>query len=518
MERSSDALRRHHRLLTAGKSMAPNIAPLPVTRTAHRLLPDPERVITKPFLLGTDVLTNGKSRFQSVLDRILTIPEAQIPGTLEEILRHFSSRHRDFEGSLDDCFDVVSQYIRDSESFSRERRRLIGAYCSHEYSIEAAALCNPSIVAAPDQSGLPDGSARFIMSVRAIGEGHISSIEFRSGVIDVGHNITLDSMSPFVLTGRRLASPSYHREVFESKLRELGFENPVSRGVLERLADRFSLEELMRVIARSRQQDVPAPLRRETIEVIHWLATSNYDVVFPPGSKISERVIFPDSPTESRGMEDARFVRFIDDDGSKCYYATYTAFDGHDILPQLIYTDDFLQFKIRTLNGTGAQNKGMALFPRRIGGRFAMLSRHDGESLYYMASENIRFWHDVEVLRMPRRHWEIIQIGTCGSPIETEEGWLVLTHGVGPMRTYAIGAMLLDLEDPSRVIGELPGPLLAPETDEREGYVPNVVYTCGGLLHNGQVVLPYGFSDVGIRIATVPLDELLARLQDQVDA
>jgi predicted GH43/DUF377 family glycosyl hydrolase len=231
-----------------------------------------------------------------------------------------------------------------------------------------------------------------------------------------------------------------------------------------------------------------------------------------------ERVIFPDSPTESRGMEDARFVRFVVDDGSERYYATYTAFDGHDVLPQLIETKDFLQFKIRTLNGTGAQNKGMALFPRRVGERFAMLSRHDGESLYYMASDNIRFWHDAEVLRMPRRHWEMIQIGNCGSPIETDEGWLVLTHGVGPMRTYAIGAMLLDLEDPSRVIGELPGPLLTPETDEREGYVPNVVYTCGGLLHNGQVVLPYGFSDVGIRIATVPLDELLARLQDQVDA
>jgi predicted GH43/DUF377 family glycosyl hydrolase len=259
------------------------------------------------------------------------------------------------------------------------------------------------------------------------------------------------------------------------------------------------------------------PLRRETIEVIHWLATSNYDVVFSPSSAVSERAIFPDSPTESRGMEDARFVRFVDDDGSKCYYATYTAYDGHDILPQLIETRDFLQFNVRTLIGTGAQNKGMALFPRRIAGKFAMLSRHDGENLYFMTSDDIRFWHDAETLRMPRRLWEMIQIGNCGSPIETEEGWLVLTHGVGPMRTYAIGAMLLDLDDPRRVIGELPGPLLAPETDEREGYVPNVVYTCGGLVHNGQLILPYGFSDVGVRIATVPLGELLARLRDQVD-
>jgi predicted GH43/DUF377 family glycosyl hydrolase len=216
-------------------------------------------------------------------------------------------------------------------------------------------------------------------------------------------------------------------------------------------------------------------------------------------------------------MEDARFVPFVDDDGTRCYYATYTAYDGHEILPQLIETRDFLQFKVRTLNGTGARNKGMALFPRRIAGNFAMLSRHDGESLYFMTSDHIRFWHDAERLRMPSRHWEMIQIGNCGSPIETEEGWLVLTHGVGPMRTYAIGAMLLDLEDPRRVIGELPGPLLAPETDEREGYVPNVVYTCGGLVHKGKLILPYGFSDVGTRIAIIPLDELLARLQNQVD-
>ena len=498
--------------------MAPNIVPFPVTRTPHWLLPDPKRVITKPFLLGTDVLTNGKSRFQSVLDRILAIPEVQIPGMLEEILSHFSPRHRDFEASLDDCFDAVSQYIHDGDAFSRERRRLIGAYCSHEYSIEAAALCNPSIVSAPDQSGVSDGSARFIMSLRAIGEGHVSSIEFRSGVIETGGNVTLDSMSPFVLTGRRLLDPSFHKEVFGPKLVELDFDNAVSRGVLERLADQFTMEELLSAIAVSRDLDVPAPLKRETIEVIHWIATSNYDVAFRPDSAISERVIFPDSPTESRGMEDARFVRFVDDDGSERYYATYTAYDGHDILPQLIETKDFLQFKMRTLNGTGAQNKGMALFPRRVGERFAMLSRHDGENLYYMTSDNIRFWHDAEVLRMPRRHWEMIQIGNCGSPIETDEGWLVLTHGVGPMRTYAIGAMLLDLDDPSRVIGELPGPLLAPETDEREGYVPNVVYTCGGLLHNGQIVLPYGFSDVGIRIATVPLDELLVRIKNQVES
>jgi predicted GH43/DUF377 family glycosyl hydrolase len=491
--------------------------PLPLTRTPHRLLRDPRRVITKPFLLGEASVANGDSRVKIVLDRVLAIPEDKIPATLEEILRDFSTRHRDFEQVLEDHFRLVSHHLDRSESLSPERRLLIGAYCCHEYSIEAAALCNPSIVPAPDQSGLPKGASRFILSLRAIGEGHISSIEFRSGVIELDGEISFDSISPFASTGKRMPNPSYHKECFQSKMGELGFHNEVSQWVFDRLADRFGLEELMVAIASSRTQNIPPPMRRETIEVIHWLATSNYDVIFSPDSAISERVIFPDSPTESRGMEDARFVRFVENDGSVCYYATYTAYDGHDILPQLIETRDFLQFDVRTLNGTGAQNKGMALFPRRIGGRFAMLSRHDGESLYFMTSDNIRFWHNAETLRIPRRRWEIIQIGNCGSPIETEEGWLVLTHGVGPMRTYAIGAMLLDLEDPRRVIGELPGPLLAPEADEREGYVPNVLYTCGGLLRNGQLILPYGFSDVGVRIATVPLDELLARLQNQVD-
>jgi predicted GH43/DUF377 family glycosyl hydrolase len=498
--------------------MTTNLQPLPVKRTRHRLLTDPKRVITKPFLMGTDLLANGEPRLKATFDRILAIPEGQVPAMLEEISRHFSTRHRDFEGILDDRFRVVSQHlIHELEPLSRERRLLIGAYFSHEYSIEAAGLCNPSIVPAPDQTGLPKGSSRFIMSLRAVGEGHVSSIEFRSGVIEPDAEITFDPMTPFAATGRRLSNPSYYKEVFEAKLGELGFDNPVSRWVLERLADRFSLNECMGIVAQSKTQDLPASLKRETLDVIHWLATSNYNVEFSPDSAISERVIFPDSPTESHGMEDARFVRFVDDDGSVRYFATYTAYDGHDILPQLIQTSDFLHFKVRTLNGTGAQNKGMALFPRRIAGKFAMLSRHDGMGLHFMTSDDFRFWHDAETLRMPSRHWEMIQIGNCGSPIETEEGWLVLTHGVGPMRTYAIGAMLLDLEDPRRVIGELPGPLLAPEADEREGYVPNVVYTCGGLLHNGQLILPYGFSDVGTRIATVPLADLLSRLENQVD-
>ncbi len=495
--------------------MSMKTEPLRVTRTPHRLRPDPQRVIAKPFRHGEAIVANGESRVRSILDRILAIPEEQIPATLGEVLRHFAPRHRDFEKVLENHFDRVSHDIESDEPLSRERRLLIGAYCSHEYSIEAAALCNPSIVPAPDQSGLSAGELRFVMSLRAIGEGHISSIEFRSGVVRQNGEIVFDPLSPFVSMASRAPNPSYNKEIFASKLAELHFDNVVSQWVLDRLPQSFNLGQLMGAIVSSRDQKIPTEMRRETIDVIHWLATSNYDVEFASDSQACERVIYPDSPNESQGIEDARFVRFVEADGSVCYYATYTAYDGHDILPQLIQTPDFLHFSIRTLNGIGARNKGMALFPRRIGGRFAMLSRYDGEAIFLMTSDNVRFWHDAETLRLPRRRWEMIQIGNCGSPIETEAGWLVLTHGVGPMRCYAIGAMLLDLEDPRQVIGELSEPLLAAAPDEREGYVPNVVYTCGGLVHDGRLILPYGFSDTGTRVATVPVAELISRLLDR---
>jgi len=487
--------------------------PLRLTRTTQRFLPDPKRVITRLFH-PSDGANGQSSRVKAILDRILAIPEEDVPAMLEGLLREFSPRHRDFERVLDDHYRVVSHHLDRDKPWSRERRLLIGAYFTHEYSIEGAALFNPSIVPASDQSGLPPGALRFIMSVRAVGEGHISSIGFRSGVIGPEGGIVFDSTSPFAFTGTRMPNPSYHKDLFEAKLREVGVDNEVSQWVLSRVSDRFNMEELNAACASLRTQNIPAVMRRETLDVIHWLATSNYDVTFQPASSISERVIFPDSPNESRGMEDARFVRFVEDDGSVTYYATYTAFDGHDILPQLIETPDFLHFQVRTLNGACVQNKGMALFPRRIGGRFAMLSRHDGESLYFMTSDNVRFWNEAEELRILYHPWEFIQVGNCGSPIETEAGWLVLTHGVGPMRRYAIGATLLDLEDPQRIIGQLAEPLLAPAPDEREGYVPNVVYTCGGIVHEGQLILPYGFSDVGIAIATTPIDVLVSRLQD----
>lgn len=486
---------------------------LRVTKTQHRFLPDPQRIILRLLLPGEEGFVDGRSRARLVLERILALPEEEISAAWEEVRGAFSSRHRDLESVLEDHFRLVSRHLENPEPLSPEREWLVGAYFTHEYSIEGASLCNPSLVPAQDQSGLPGGALRFIMSLRAVGEGHISSIEFRSGVIEADGGIVFDSTSPFAFTGQRMPNPSYHKEVFESKLTEVGHDNEVSQWVLDRLPDRFDMEELERAIASSRTQRIPVAMRRETITVIHWLATSNYDVAFQPESSISERVIFPDSPNESRGMEDARFVRFVEDDGSVSYYATYTAYDGHDILSQLIETRDFLHFQVRTLNGVCVQNKGMALFPRRIDGKFAMLSRHDGESLYYMTSDNIRFWYQADELPILHHDWEFVQIGNCGSPIETEAGWLVLTHGVGPMRRYSIGAILLDLEDPRRLIGQLSEPLLSPAPDEREGYVPNVVYTCGGLAHDGQLILPYGFSDFGVAIATAPLDDLISRLR-----
>ncbi|MCH8889459.1 MAG: glycoside hydrolase family 130 protein [Myxococcales bacterium] len=486
---------------------------LRVTRTQHRLLPDPQRVILRPYLPGEEGPVEGRSRVELVLDRILALPEEEIPAVWERIRAAFSSRHRDFESVLADHFRLVSHRLERTERLSPERERLIGAYFTHEYSIEGASLCNPSLVPAQDQSELPGGALRFIMSLRAVGEGHLSSIEFRSGVIESDGKILFEPTSPFVSSGRREANPSYSKAVFALKLEDLGVWNEVSQSILDSLQERFSLEELSSAVASVQSPQISRAMSHETLARIHWLATSNYEITFSADSPISERVIFPASPTESHGMEDARFVRFVEDDGSDRYYATYTAFDGQKILPQLIETADFVEFRVLTLNGARAHNKGMALFPRRIRGRFAMLSRHDNENIHFLTSDDIHLWNHGDPLQAPSNAWEFIQIGNCGSPIETEAGWLVLTHGVGPMRRYTIGAMLLDRDDPRRVIGRLAEPLLEPEWDERDGYVPNVVYTCGAIVHNGRLILPYGFSDTGTGIATTPLDELLSRLE-----
>jgi len=485
---------------------------LSVTRSAHRLLPDARRVLAKPYSPGEEILLTGPSRAALLMQRVLAIPEVDVRPLLTRVLANFSRRHRDFEELLEHHFRLVAHLVDSTSLLSAERRLLIGAYFTNEYSVEAAALFNPSIVLAPNQDGVGPSEQRFVMSLRAVGEGHLSSIEFRTGIIDATSEMIFDPTGPCLVSGHRTEPSRYDKGLFGAKLHELGAGNELAGQVLAPLADHFTHAELEASLAALESHGAAAAIWFETVKIIRVLASSNYVTTFPASSSISERVIFPAGPNETRGMEDARFVRFVEDDGGAKYYATYTAYDGFQIIPQLIETDDFRSFTISTLNGAAAQNKGMALFPRRIGGKYVMLSRKDRENLHIASSENVRFWDDVTELYKPSNPWELLQIGNCGSPLETEAGWLVLTHGAGPMREYALGALLLDLEDPKKIIGSLREPFLVPDESEREGYVPNVVYTCGGMLHAGNLLLPYGVSDSAIGVATIPLASLLSEL------
>ncbi len=484
---------------------------VPVTRTPVRLAPNCTRVITKPFAPGGDLSLDPNSRVGRIVARILAMSEADVATTLRTTEDRFAGRHADLRAVLEANLAVVAEHAAQMGTLSSERRLLMGAYFTHEYSIESAALCNPSIVKAPDQGGLRRGEQRFILSLRAIGEGHISSIQFRSGVISADGGIEMEALSPYVHTARH-RPPVYEKAIFHSKLVELHAGNEIVAIVLDMLPERFTLMELEAVLRDVDSRHDFSPTDVQVTRTIHWLASSNYDSSFAPDSKLSERILFPAGPTESHGMEDARFVHFTRDDGTVTYFAPYTAFDGYRILPQLIETSDFVSFQIATLNGAAATNKGIALFPRMLNGRYAALSRVDNENNFVMWSDNVRFWHQSELIQTPARPWELTQVGNCGSPLETEAGWLVITHAVGPLRQYAIGAILLDKQDPARVIGHLAEPLLEPAEDERDGYVPNVVYSCGSMISGGQLVLPYGVSDAETRIATVRLDDLLGAL------
>lgn len=483
------------------------MSPVALHRHNIYLLPDCGRVILRPFI------PSNLKHVTSIIGRVLAMSEEEASLELETVKKNFSDRHLNFELCMLTNYQTVRPQVFTQRALSSTRQLLIGAMFLGEYALEASALFNPSIVLHPDQSGVPDGGLRFIMSLRATGEGHISSIEFRTGNIAPDGNVNLDPVSRFVCLPEVIPNPTYRKNLFLVKLHEMGFEDDHSAEVIEPLAANFTLSELDKSVSRIRRQYFPAPRQlRHTLECIHWLAVSNYELSFDPKLAISERAIFPVSPNESNGIEDARFVRFTEDDGTIMYYATYTAYNGRTVLPQLIETQDFTSFRILTLNGTAVQNKGMALFPRRIDGSYAMISRQDDENLFIMFSDNPHYWNDPKILWRPTEGWESVKIGNCGSPIETEAGWLLLTHGVGPMRTYCIGAMLLDLDDPTRVIGHLRNPLIISEGSEREGYVPNVVYSCGSLLHNRQIVIPYAISDRVSVIVSVSLDELLAEL------
>jgi predicted GH43/DUF377 family glycosyl hydrolase len=479
-------------------------------RTLKNIRPDPRRVITRPFRPTTG------SHVANIIRRVLALDETRVKALLKQTLKDFAHRHKDIHSILMRNYQRISACVPEPANLSEERKLLLGSCFTMEYSIESAALFNPSIVVYPKQNNLQKGQTRVIFSFRAAGEGHISSIVFRSALVDRDHSIFLESVSPFLETPEVVLNATYDRGLFQAKLEEMGQLSKAAQAIFQRLPSTFTPEEMKRAVDAVRAAGAfTAAEMDETIIHIKWLTESNYEVFFPHGTLISERVIFPVSQNESNGVEDARFVRFVDEDGSVTYYATYTAYNGREILPQLIETKDFHRFRISTLNGAMARNKGMALFPRRLNGQYAMITRSDGENLYLSYSRNIHFWHEGIRIEAPENSWELVQIGNCGSPLETGKGWLLLTHGVGPMRKYCIGVSLLDLKDPARIIGRLELPLLAPREEEREGYVPNVVYSCGSIILNGELIVPYAISDSQSHVASMPVNELLEKLAGQ---
>jgi predicted GH43/DUF377 family glycosyl hydrolase len=480
-----------------------------VKRTTTILKPDQSRVLLRPFSPG------DPQRIGRIIARIMSLPEDRVGLLLEEVSAEFSQRHQQIRELFLERFEQVRGLLLTDEELSEQRQLLIGSYFLAEYSLESAALFNPSIVPHPDQSELPSGALRFILSLRATGEGHISSITFRTGIIHPDHRIEVLTPTGFLTEPRQIPNPLYEKVSFARKLIELGLTREFTRRVMNKLGNSFALEEL-RASLQAEQFRLPDGMMREDqdeAQGIWMLARSNYEVQFHPEQQLSERVIFPAIPSQRNGIEDARFVCFQNDDGTHVYYATFTAYDGKVVMPELVKTSDFLLFRFISLNGPAAENKGMALFPRKINGLYAMLARQDNENIYLMFSDDVYFWNERKTLLKPTFPWELIQLGNCGSPIETGAGWLVLSHGVGPLRKYCIGAFLLDRNDPAKVIGRLRDPLLKPNQNEREGYVPNVVYTCGALLHQGELIIPYGLADHATSFATVPLEEVLAAMQ-----
>jgi len=476
-------------------------------RTGIIIKPDYKRVLYRPFMITSE------ERIIKIIGRILTLSEKEVNKELKQVMREFEERHQRVRNFYLKRFEHMKKYLLTDQLLSDERKLLIGAYFTQEYSVESAALFNPSMVWHPDQSDLPEGSHRFILSLRATGEGHISSITFRSGVIDKENKINIDTPSRYVATSENITNSVYEKKLFERKLIELDLINDFANNVLSSLEDIFSITDLENCIT-----ILMRPFRNKggenelTAKGILSLAVSNYEIQYNPDQRLSERIIFPYSPSEINGIEDARFVEFTDEEGQRIYYATYSAYDGKVVFPQLLETKDFLHFKMSTLNGPEVKNKGMALFPRKINGLYAMISRQDNENIFLMYSDLLHFWYTKQLILKPTYPWEFVQLGNCGSPIETEAGWLVLSHGVGAMREYSIGAFLLDKNDPSIVIGRLDEPLLTTNGKEREGYVPNVVYSCGGAIHGDELIIPYAMSDHASSIAKVSVRELLNKL------
>jgi predicted GH43/DUF377 family glycosyl hydrolase len=486
----------------------------------------PVNVIRKDLLFEADssrviarFMYTSDERGTDLIKRVMLLTEKQQQETLTQVLRDFSKRHRSisriFEKNFNRLIHLFVALKIDPDKLSYQLKILIGSYFTMEYSIEAAAFFNPSIVEDPDQTELAPGEKRVIISFRATGEGHVSSVVFRSGIIDAENKISIEPAGKMLESPEHVKNHTYSKNSFRTKLKEMQDCNSVAYPVMMlKLTESFTYEELKRYVEETRlavHTDVKSVV---LLNEMMWLASSHYEMNFSVDTAISERVIFPIADTEMKGIEDARFVRFTNDDGEVTYYATYTAYDGITILPKLLLTKDFYHFKVMPVHGEVAQNKGMALFPRKIHGKYAMLCRIDGVNNYISFSENINVWREATLLQTPKYPWEFVQMGNCGSPVETAEGWLVITHGVGSVREYVLGVSLLDLEDPKKEIGRLPQPLIIPNNKEREGYVPNVVYSCGSMIHETDLIIPYAMSDYASTYATVNLAELLAALKN----
>ena len=515
-----------------------------VTRKKYTFSPDSSRVIARFLYLDDE-------RSADIIRKVLAMPDKEINIAMSQLLRGYSRRHRNisqiFQKHFDRLAPIFNKIEVNEEDLSASQKALIGSYFTLEYSIESAAFFNPSIVEHPDQSEIRSDEKRVIFSFRATGEGHISSVVFRSGILDRNSNLSIEPVGKMLAEADKIIRNVYDKKSFEEKLKgmqEHGTavspaildnveemqdpKNAIPSAVLDKheevqvhatsispafildkLNDSFTYGELMRHLGAAIKEP---DLKEDHIKIINqmmWLASSHYEIHFSIDSAISERVIFPISATEQRGIEDARFVKFTDDNGEITYYATYTAFDGMSILPKLISTKDFYDFKILPINGEIAQNKGMALFPRKINGKYAMLCRIDGVNNYIAYSDSINIWRKAKMIQQPKYPWELVQIGNSGSPIETKEGWLIITHAVGSMREYTLGASLYELENPEKEIGRLSSPLMMPNESEREGYVPNVIYSCGSMIHDEDLIIPYAMSDHASSYATVNLRELL---------
>ena len=483
-----------------------------VTRKDVKFNPDSSRVIARFHFAGDE-------RSKDIIRKVFDMSEDEAKLALSQVLRGYSKRHRSISTIFENHFNRLSQVLKEMDinpdDVGEYMKVLIGSFFTKEYSIESAAFFNPSIVEHPDQSELHSGEKRVILSFRATGEGHISSIVFRSGILDENNNLSIEPVGKMLDEAKNIIRHIYNKEAFKAELSELQENSKkITKKVFSKLGNEFTYGEMERSVKEIKKELQLSASKEMQLNQIMWLASSHYDIKFSLDTALSERVIFPVSENERNGIEDARFVKFTDDDGEVTYYATYTAYDGLTILPKLMESKNFYQFTIKPINGEIGRNKGMALFPRKIKGKYAMLCRIDGVNNYISFSDEINMWREAKLIQKPKYPWEFVQIGNCGSPIETKEGWIVLTHAVGQMREYVLGAGLFDLDNPAKEIGRLKTPLMIPNETEREGYVPNVIYTCGAIAHNGMLSIPYAMSDYASAFASVNIDELLHELKN----